>query len=417
MPDLFLGLDIGTSGARTVAIDKEGTVFGEGQATMAEFGTNHRSPEQWWRACEKAVKMALAQADVSAIRAVAVDGTSGTMVPVNSDFVPLADGLMYNDICANQDILGNIRKFAPDGSPAVGANSALARALIFMELSPAFVLHQADWVACQFSAQAKSDENNALKTGYDLNSKDWPDWICATGLDHSVLPEVVEPGTVIGSISPAACQNFGLRSDVLVVAGTTDGCASFVATGADQTGDGVTALGTTMTIKLLSDRAISAPQYGIYAHRILGKWLVGGASNTGGRVLLKYFDADRLKCLSDQIDPEEDCSLDYYPLAERGERFPVNDPKLEPRVSPRPDDDAEFLKGLLDGIARIEAQAYARLHELGAPKLSSVRTVGGGARNGVWSRLRERRLGVEMKPSASNQAAYGAALLAMRGAS
>jgi sugar (pentulose or hexulose) kinase len=75
-----------------------------------------------------------------------------------------------------------------------------------------------------------------------------------------------------------------------------------------------------------------------------------------------------------------------------------------------------FLKGLLDGIARIEALAYGRLAELGAPPLRAVRSVGGGAANAGWTRLRARRLGVPMLAAASTEAAYGSALLAKRGA-
>ena len=134
-------------------------------------------------------------------------------------------------------------------------------------------------------------------------------------------------------------------------------------------------------------------------------------------MLLKFFDADRLAELSAEIDPETACDLDYYPLAEPGERFPIADPQLAPRLEPRPEDDAAFLKGLLDGIARIEALAYSRLRELGAPALRSVRTVGGGTQNAVWTRLRGRRLGVPTKSPASSEAAYGTALLARRGVS
>ena len=52
-------------------------------------------------------------------------------------------------------------------------------------------------------------------------------------------------------------RKFGLRDDVTLVAwATTDGCASFLATGADQIGDAVSVLGTTLTVKLLSDRPV-----------------------------------------------------------------------------------------------------------------------------------------------------------------
>ena len=61
-------------------------------------------------------------------------------------------------------------------------------------------------------------------------------------------------------------------------------------------------------------------------------------------------------------------------------------------LPPRPADDVRFLQGLLEGIARIEAQGYRRLAELGSPYLVSVRTVGGGARNEAWTSIRRRAL-------------------------
>ena len=62
----------------------------------------------------------------------------------------------------------------------------------------------------------------------------------------------------------------------------------------------------------------------------------GGASNTGGAVLKEFFTGEQLKDLSAQIDPDQPSGLDYYPLIKPGERFPVNDPNLEPRLTPRP---------------------------------------------------------------------------------
>ena len=62
----------------------------------------------------------------------------------------------------------------------------------------------------------------------------------------------------------------------------------------------------------------------------------GGASNTGGAVLKAHFTDDQLKELSQHIDPEKPSGLDYYPLLKAGERFPINDPFLEPRLTPRP---------------------------------------------------------------------------------
>jgi sugar (pentulose or hexulose) kinase len=70
---------------------------------------------------------------------------------------------------------------------------------------------------------------------------------------------------------------------------------------------------------------------------------------------------------------------------------------------------------MLEGIARIEADAYAKLEALGASPLASIRTAGGGAANAAWTAIRLQALGVPARPSLSEHAAVGAALLAWRG--
>ncbi|NJR72779.1 MAG: hypothetical protein HC773_01825, partial [Scytonema sp. CRU_2_7] len=107
--------------------------------------------------------------------------------------------------------------------------------------------------------------------------------------------------------------------------------------------------------------------------------------------------------------------LDYYPLLKPGERFPINDSNLPPRLEPRPTSDVEFLHGFLESIARIEARGYELLQELGADRLTQVYTAGGGATNPTWAVIRERILRVPVVRPVNTEAAYGTALLAMRG--
>jgi sugar (pentulose or hexulose) kinase len=179
----------------------------------------------------------------------------------------------------------------------------------------------------------------------------------------------------------------------------------------NEIGIGVTSLGTTLVLKQLSAQRIEAPEYGVYSHRYGDLWLVGGASNAGAGVLRQYFDDAQLAELSAQIDPLQDSPLDYYPLTGIGERFPVNDAQLAPRLEPRPGNDAEFLHGILQGLAHIEAAGYAKLAGLGAPALKRVVTNGGGARNIIWREIRARFLGVPISTAIHCEAAYGSALL------
>lgn len=410
---LSLGIDIGTSGVRAVAIDPAAAVAGQGIARIEP--EHRRNSEAIWQAVETALDALRATCDPARITAIAVDGTSGTIIATDRTGRPLMPASLYSERAA-ADALARIAATAPPDSAAHGATSPLAR-ILAVSTSPGLrhVLHEADWITYRLGGPiGVSDANNALKTGYDPVAGVWPDWI--DDLDLRInLPRVVEPGTPLGTIDPGIAERFGCNPAARLIAGTTDGCASFLATGADQPGDGVTALGSTITIKLLSDRPIFAPDYGIYSHRLLGNYLPGGASNAGAAVLARFFNVERIVELSNDIDPSQDSGLDYYPLLATGERFPINDPALPPRLTPRPAADAHYLHGLLEGLARIEALGYRRLAELGAPPVTRVLTVGGGAVNPVWTALRARILGVPVTAAPQTEAAYGTARLAQRG--
>jgi len=73
-----------------------------------------------------------------------------------------------------------------------------------------------------------SDYNNCLKLGYDAEALRWPDWLDSLGINQGLLPEVHKPGDEIGVLSPDMAKTFGLRADTRVLAGTTDGVASFL---------------------------------------------------------------------------------------------------------------------------------------------------------------------------------------------
>jgi D-ribulokinase len=412
MADLFLGIDLGTSGARALVMDAGGETVAEARSPMADHGADLRDPGVWWAAVETALRGALAQVDAGRIAALAVDGTSGTMLALDAEGRPQGKGVMYNDPCPDADLLAAITAASPPETAARGATSALARAVLLARGGAFRVAHQADWIAMRLGGPWASDANNALKTGYDPVAGDWPAWVRAM-VPAGLLPPVEAPATPLGRVG---ANPFGLPPGCAIVAGTTDGCASFLATGASRAGDGVTAIGTTLTVKLLSDRPVFAPDYGIYSHLVLGLWLAGGASNAGGAVILQEFPGADIDALSARIDPADPTGLDYYPLPAPGERFPVNDPSLAPRLGPRPAEDHRHLQAIFEGLASVEATAYRRLAELGAPPLAALRSVGGAAASRALTAIRARRLGVPMPPPVSGEAARGAAILARAGA-
>jgi sugar (pentulose or hexulose) kinase len=194
-----------------------------------------------------------------------------------------------------------------------------------------------------------------------------------------------------------------------VVAGTTDANAAVLAADPSEV-DGLTVLGSTLVLKQIVPRPIQAA--GVSCHRLNGRWLVGGASNTGAGLLTRYFSPDQMDELSRQIDANTRSPLNLRPLLCQGERFPVDDPQLEPILGPRPVSDASFLQALLEGITAIEQQGWQRLRELGAPPIQRVITLGSGARNPRWRLMRERMLGLPVLNRPQLSAARGMARLA-----
>ena len=420
MNDHALGIDVGTSGIRACLIDAQGTIRAQTRCDLPAPQRTAESVEQdpllWHSALFRLLDAMQAQTDLSRVRGIALDGTSGTLLHCASDGTVQTPALMYNDARATREAAA-IAATAPRECGAHGASSGLAKALWLQhhyQLGSGRFLNQADWLTgCLSGHFDRSDENNALKLGYDLSTRRWPDWLEQLGLPHSQLPDIVVPGTRLAPLIPELAARWNMPH-AQVCAGTTDSTAAFIATGAARPGEAVTSLGSTLVLKVLSERPVFAPEYGVYSHRLGDLWLAGGASNSGGAVLSRYFSPARLRELESKLDPQHPTGLDYYPLSARGERFPMNDPQLQPRLTPRPEEDSVFLQGLLEGIARIEQQGYRLLERLGAPYPSCVFTSGGGARNAAWQQLRATCLGVPVSPAVQQDAAYGAALLAQR---
>ncbi|MFP4336757.1 MAG: FGGY-family carbohydrate kinase [Halothece sp.] len=413
---VYLGIDFGTSGARAIVIDEDQTIQTQLDYPFSR-ADNH---SQQWHDALFALLQKIPIALREPIQKIAINGTSSTVLLCDQTGTPITEPLLYSDRTTD-DILKKVQNIAPADHVVQSASSSLAK-LLFWQQQPIFsqayyFLHQADWLAFLLHGQLGiSDYHNALKLGYDVENLCYPHWLQQLP-SFSILPQVFSPGSPIAPIKTAIAQQFNFPSHCQICTGTTDSIAAFIASGANQLGEAVTSLGSTLALKLLSATPVQATEYGIYSHRFGHLWLTGGASNTGGQVLRQFFSDEQLKELSAHIDPTQPTNLDYYPLLEPGERFPINDPNLPPKLSPQPDDAVKFLQGLLESMARIEAQGYQKLQKLGASPLKKVYTAGGGAKNEVWQTIREQCLQVPVTPSPKTDAAYGSAILAQLGLS
>ncbi len=414
MPEpVAIGLDLGTSGVRAVALSRAGTF--RAMVRSARVGPVERTdPAHLWRAVADCLS-ALVDATGTDARpvALAIAATSGSLLGLDTTGRAVTPIALYSDR-GPEAVLDRIRAHAPDTAAVHGATSPLAR-LIACLVTPRVtrVAFEGDFILGRLAGRAlPADVNTTLKAGADPLHATWPDWFDALKVDRARLPGLVAPGTDLGPIAPDMARALGLPASLRLVSGTTDGCAAALAAGLAHAGDAVTSLGSTLILKILSDTPVTAPRHGIYSHRLLGRWLVGGASNAGGAALRTVFSDAQMTALAGRIDPDRPTGLRYVPLTAPGERFPVDDPDRAPVMGPRPADDALYLQGLLEALVRIEAEGYATIARLGGPAAARLFSTGGGTRNPAWMRLRAAGLAPPLQTTPHAEPAFGAARLA-----
>lgn len=427
MSNVHIGIDLGTSGCRAVAVNSERVILAQESVPLPPSRRQHagwsvQNPDDWWLATMEVMGRVFSKLSATTVDTITVDGTSSTLLLSDHSGNPLTTALMYDDQRAVTEA-ARISQSAPINSGAHGPSSSLAKLLWLLETdrnidrsNGLLALHQADWISNRLGRMfGQSDENNALKMGYDPVERNWPKWMDSLDLPPDILPAVSPPGAPYSTLDPELAIEWGipqgLQDNIHICTGTTDSVAATIAAGINKSGDAVTSLGTTIALKIISPTPLFSPPDGIYSHRLGESWLVSGASNAGSGILLEYFSLQQIEELSHMVEPDIPTGLDYYPLSSTGERFPTSNPNLSPRLTPRPDDDKLFFQGILEGLTTIEKRGYTKMHNLGAPFPTRIVTSGGGADNQGWRAIRQQQIGVPVSVATQTEAAYGAAIL------
>ena len=427
---LFMGIDVGTQGVRCVVANEQGQLAAAHSVPFASLniagheGWYEQSPAVWVDAAEEAIRACTARLHrPEEIVSISIDGTSGTIVPLDEAMCPLTNGVMYNDPRARAQAerihacMGHIERKL---GYKFGASFSLPRILWFHDELPevydrtAVFAHQADYIAGMLSGEYRvSDYSNALKTGYDLIDGRWPEeYASVLGLDLSKLPRVAAPGSPIARVSEAAAARLGLSSRTVITGGSTDGYASALAAGAVGAGRWASIIGTTFVLKGATEGLVIDPNGSSYSHLLPnGAWLLGGAANLGGRVLNfargdRSFDEMNAAC--EALVPT---GVRCYPLTGRGERFPFV----------KSDCEAFYLgdvtggrlyPAIMEGVGFAERMAFDHMRALGCAVGDTIYTTGGACRSPLWLRIRASILDRRLKVPEVVDAAMGSALLA-----
>lgn len=416
MREVWLGIDVGTQSVRCVATDHAGATVASGTSRLRSHrdGPRHeQDPHDWWAALADACRQVMSSVD-GPVRGVALCATSGTILLTDPDGEPRSAGLMYDDTRAvveagRAEAAGE--QLWRSLSYRVQPSWALPKLLWLLVNNPSggLLCHQADYLTWRLTGSRTAvDSSHALKTGYDPDAERWPTNVFDTlGIPPSILPDVVRPGSPLGTVR--SDSDTGIPAGTPVLAGMTDGCAALLGAGTLEVGSWNSVLGTTLVLKGVTAHRLHDPLGIVYSHRSPeGNWLPGGASSVGAAALAD-FDIDAVGAAAAQ---RPHTPLVTYPLVSRGERFPFVAPDAERFTIGDARDEVEAYAAVLRGVAFVERLCFDYLDLLGAPTGGRLTLTGGGARNRYWCQLRADTLGRQVNVPREADPAAGMALLA-----
>ena len=406
MPDDFFGgLDFGTSGSRISIINLHKELV---YSNSVPYQYSFKNPNSWINSCEALINRVPIEIK-SNLKKLAISGTSGTLIATNLKGEPVGEAIPYGQACNEHKLL--LESLTSGEDHLRTPYSSLAKALKLIDKYGTNILlrHQSDWITGWFLKDwTHGEEGNNLKLGWDLIKESWPKSYLNTSW-QKCLPQIIKSGKIIGQVHSHIAESFKLNKKLILISGTTDSNASLLAASLGKE-DGLTVLGTTIVVKKIINNPIK--EKGITTHRVSGNWICGGASNAGCGILSKFYSDSEIKELSRQINTSKDTSLNLLPLNSKGERFPINNPYLEPVLGPRPVSDSLYLHALFEGLARIELKGWEKLQALTGSLPKKIITVGGGSKNPQWRKIREKIINIPIV-SCTKTTSFGTALLAI----
>ncbi|RDI75493.1 XylB: xylulokinase [Gaiella occulta] len=425
-----VGLDVGTTGAKAIAIDPDGGVVARAERgyplSTPRPGWSEQDPEHWWRAAQAAL------ADVSAGREVAGIGLSGQMhglVTLDGAGRVLRPAILWNDQrtgaeCAEiEERVGLDRLIALTGNRALTGFTA-PKLLWLRRHEPdvyariARVLLPKDYVRLRLTGEWASDVADASGTLLlDVARRTWSAEVLeALELPGAWLPPAFESAEVAGAT--IACDN--VSQGIPVAAGSGDCAAAALGVGIDHAGPLSVVLGTSGVVFAALPSFHAEPQARVHAfcHAVPGAWHAMGVMLSAAGSLQWFHDRlavdvpfERLVAEADAWAPGAEGLLFQPYLA--GERTPHADPRARAAfvgLGVRHDRGA-MVRAVLEGVAFGLRDSLELLRGLGV-EAEAARVSGGGARSPTWLRIVASVLGLPLETTAAEEgSAYGAALL------
>ena len=430
---VLVGLDVGTGGARAVAVDESGSVVAEASSEYPlqspRPGWTEQDPDDWWRGAREALGKVAAEEEVAGI------GLTGQMhgsVFLDSSDEVIRPALLWNDQRTFRQcdeitrIVGEERLISIAGNPALTGFQAPKIVWLRDEEPANFgqvarVLLPKDYVRLQLTGEYATDASDAAGTLLlDVRARDWSREILdALEIPHEWMPEVYEGPENTGTLREDVAEQLGLPAGIPVAAGGGDNAAAAVGTGIVGPGLVSSSVGTSGVLFAHASEFDPDPSGRLHAfcHAVPGAYHLMGVTLSAGGSLSWWRqtlggDYDELVEVASDVPPGAEGLL-FLPYLS-GERTPHLDPKargaffgLTSRHGV-----AHMTRAVMEGVIFSLRDSLEIMRELEVP-VEDVRATGGGARSSLWRRLQADIYGTPVRRTVADEGpAYGAALLA-----
>jgi len=436
----FLGIDLGTSGAKVLVIDKPGKILAQSYRSYPiltpKLTHNEQEPSAWWNAVVEMLEEVSTGLSLKDVEAISFSGQMHGLVMVNKRGEPLGRAIIWSDQRSTSQceyinkVVGKEKLYALTGLPTypgfLGTSLLWVKdnePEIFKRISK--VLLPKDFLKFKLTGEFSTDYSDASSTLlYDIRKREWSEEILEkTKLPPSILPKILSSTEVCGMISPETAKETGLTPGTLVVAGGGDQTVAALSNGLVEEGKVSCTIGTGGQLLTCLNKPIVDNRLHTFTHCLPDKWLLMGATLSAG-LSLRWFkenilateeDFSKLQEEASKVPPGSD-GLIFLPYLV-GERSPHMDPSAKGVFFglTLSHTKAHLIRAIMEGVVFALRQSLDIFAEKGI-KIECIIASGGGAKSPLWRQIQADIFKKEIVTTPiEEQAAYGAALLAKWG--
>lgn len=451
---VYLGIDVGTSGTRAIAIREAGDLVASASSdyplSSPAPGWSEQDPEHWWEAAGKSVRQVLKEGRISPddVAGIGLSGQMHGSVFLDRDHEVIRPAILWNDQrtaeeCNEIESRAGGRKQLIEmvANPALTGFTA-PKILWLRNHEPnnfsrvVQVLLPKDYVRFRLTGEFATEVSDASGTLLlDVKNRQWSKPLMSKlEIDPDWLPRVHESEDVTGELSATAADELGLKPGVPVVGGGGDQAAGAVGNGIVRTGVLSATMGTSGVVFAHSDEMSTDPQGRVhtFCHAVRGRWHVMGCVLSAGGSLQWY----RNQLCAHEVEEAKQRKIDPYELitAQAEDAPPASEglfflPYLTGERTPHADPFARgawiglslrhgrphLVRSVMEGATFAMRDCLEIIKELGV-QVDEVRLSGGGARSRFWRQMQADIYGRDVVTiNAEEGPAYGVALLAAAG--